>query len=58
MLLFKTLLVGLFNNKTVYSLYDLSFVGKEILSNIFCNQLPNMLICKYIDEGSFSLIKN
>ena len=48
---------SLFNNKTVYPLYNLSFVGKEILSNIFCNKLPIMLVCKYIDEGSFSIIK-
>ncbi len=50
-------LLNLFNNKTVYPLYNLSETGKYILSNIHITKLPIMLVCKYKNKSSFVVIK-
>ena len=50
-------LLNLFNNKTVYPLYNLSETGKDILSNIHITKLPIMLVCKYKNQSSFVVVK-
>ena len=50
-------LLNLFNNKTVFPLFNLSEIGKDILSNIHITKFPIMLICKYKNQTSFVIIK-